>query len=90
MRPFYPPVSPEDLGIKLDEDSENFLDAAEAIETEDAEDFVRLASNFIREKGAPTVRHSLLRKAGILFCRVHVEGGGVNESRVFRLPWLRE
>lgn len=86
-----PALNPEDLGLKLDEDSEDFddADAAEAVDTVDADDLARRAAAVAGQVTRPTVKYALLRKAGILYCKLRVEGPSGVRTAFYRLPWLR-
>lgn len=89
MRQALPFLMPEDLGIDLEEDSEDFtdLEAGTAMETASMEDFVAKMMVFLRTLPEASPKYELRRRAGILYCRVLVEGTDAN--RVFRLPWLQ-
>jgi hypothetical protein len=78
----------EEMGIHLEEDSEDFteLEALMAVETETSNDFVdQLIPIVTGIQGAKPV-YELRRRAGILYCRVLVEPG---VKYLFKLPWLR-
>lgn len=84
-----PALVPEDLGVSLDEDSEGFTDEATAVETDSQEEFAQLAAALVAEVVQPSVRYTLLRKAGILYCRVRVVGPSGVRTRLYRTAWLR-
>jgi hypothetical protein len=80
-----PVLTPEDLGIDLEEDSPDVTEeeVAEAIDTDGAEDFAQkvlvLVGNLVPD-------FELRRRAGILYSRVLYSGQG----RLFRVDWLRK
>lgn len=91
MKP-QPFLVPEDLGIDLEEDSENFTEqeAALAVETESQDDFVAKSVAYIKECENAMPSYELLRRAGILYCRLYGYGAANAERfELFRLPWLR-
>jgi hypothetical protein len=81
-----PALVPEDLGIDLEEDSLDVTDeeVTEAIETSSMDDFVRQASDFIKQVGEQP-HYERRIKAGILYCRILVGG----QRKVIRTDWLR-
>lgn len=85
-RPFQPFMTPEDLGIDLEEDSPDLTEeeTALAVETKSQDDFVEQAKAFI-VSGTGTVRFEQRRRAGILYCRVNVG----SQHRLFQVEWLR-
>lgn len=82
-----PYLLPEDLGIDLEEDSQDFTEeqATSAIETETADEFVHLVSEFVKEVGGGTPRYELKRRAGVLYSCVSVG----DRRRTFRARWLK-
>ncbi len=82
-------MTAEDLGIDLEEDSENFTqeEADKAEETLTQDEFVSKAGIFLRGYPGKQPHYELRRRAGILYCRVLVEGA--DASCVYQLPWLR-
>lgn len=84
-----PALVPADLGLDLDQDSEGFNDEATAVETESQDDFARKAAALVAEVTQPAVTYTLLRKAGILYCRVHVVGPSGVRTQLYQMPWLR-
>lgn len=83
-----PFLAPEDLGIDLEEDSEDVTDeeVAEAVDTDDREAFVKAVTEFIRGVGPHQARVELRRKGGILYCRASVD----SQRRLFKVDWLRK
>lgn len=83
-----PVLTPEDLGIVLEEDSSDLTaeEAAGAVDTSSAEDLSTKVSEFVREAGSGVIHHELRRRAGILFSRIRYEDG---PSRLFQVEWLR-
>jgi hypothetical protein len=83
-----PPLLPEDLGINLEEDSEDVTEGelAAAIETDSLQDFADKARVFAgsRPQG-DEIGYALRRKGGILYCRLSCTGA----TQLFRLEWLR-
>jgi hypothetical protein len=89
-----PFLTPEDLGIKLDEDSEDVsdLDFEQAVFTESIEEFSKLLSLLIEQsKEEPFIveryfpKYALRRKCGVLLCRVAVG----SRTQLFRIDWLQ-
>ena len=80
-----PVLTPEDLGLELEEDSEDFTEeeAASATDTDSVEDFASKVKDFV-SGGVP--QFELRRRAGILYSRVSLQEGA---SRSFRVDWLR-
>ncbi len=80
-----PAITPEDLGLELEEDSEDLteVEVEGAIDTESESDFANKVVNFV-SGGVP--KFELRRRAGILYSRVSIQGG---TSRTFRIDWLR-
>lgn len=90
MFPKAPALSFEDLGIDLEEDSEDLTEqeVETAIDTDNAGDFSAKVMGFIDDnhgRGVPI--HELRRRAGILFSRTRFEEG---PSLVLRIEWLRK
>lgn len=87
-----PFLTPEDLGIKLDEDSEDVsdLDFEQAVLTESIEEFSKLLSLFLMQARAQcpqglNPKYELRRKSGVLLCRVRIS----THSQLFRVNWLQ-
>lgn len=78
----------EEMGIHLEEDSEDFteLEALMSVETETADDFVDHLIRIITGLQGVKPGYELRRRAGILYCRVLLEPG---VKYLFKLPWLR-
>jgi len=84
-----PAITPEDLGVDLEEDSEDFTEEERtlAVDTLNAEDFAAKLLQATKEANSIGVpKHELRRRAGILFSRVTFENG---VKAVFRIDWLR-
>jgi hypothetical protein len=83
-----PQLTPEDLGINLEEDSPDVTDeeVQQAIETDNRADYVRKVVSYVKDidPKAP-VEVGLRRKGGIYFCRVVVCG----KSQLFYAEHLR-
>jgi len=82
-----PFLQPEDLGIDLEEDSPDLTDeeVSQAIETDSMDDFVRRASDFVKECLPVEPRYERRIRSGILFCRILVG----DHQRIFRTEWMR-
>jgi hypothetical protein len=80
-----PILSPEDLGIDLEEDSTDVGDdeVANATMTDDTQDFTEKVVGFV---GNQTPTFELRRKSGILFSRVSLDDG---QRRLFNVEWMR-
>jgi hypothetical protein len=83
-----PQLTPEDLGLTLEEDSSDVTEeeVQQAVETEGKEDYVRKVVAYVKsiDLDAP-VEIGLRRKGGILYCRVVVNG----RSQLFYVEHLR-
>lgn len=83
-----PILTPEDLGLDLEEDSPDVSeeDVSNAIETDTETDFQGKVVQFItRQSVTGSVSFDLRRKGGILFCCMKV--GDLRQF--FRTEWLR-
>jgi len=82
-------VTPEDLGIDLEADAEDFTaeEAEAALDTSTLDDFVAKVRELLQNTPGG-VRYEQRRRAGILYCRVYV---GIEDSTcsVFRTSWLQ-
>lgn len=77
------PLTPEELGITLDEDTPDF-EPVDSIPTETRAEFETKVTSWLKGSTG-RVGVTLLRKTGILYCRVEVEG----DTALFTLPWLQ-
>jgi hypothetical protein len=83
-----PLLTPEDLGIELEEDSEGVTseEVQDAIETKTLEDFVAKAKDVVLRSPEVEPVFSLKRKGGILYGRLIL--GEV--FTYFQVDWLRK
>lgn len=78
----------EELGVDLEEDSEDFTseEASSSIETESSKDFADQVVGHLLSLDQAKPTYELRRRAGILYCRLLIERA---ETRVFKLLWLQ-
>lgn len=83
-----PFLTPEDLGIDIEVDSEDVTteEVQGAIETDTLEDFVAKAKEVVLRSQGPEPVFSLKRKGGILYGRLAL---GENVT-YFKAEWLRK
>jgi hypothetical protein len=81
-----PILTPEDLGIDLEDDSADVGDdeVLGALYTDGIDDLTTQVKEFVGTK-APTFE--LRRKSGILYSRVSLEDG---QRRLFNIEWMRK
>lgn len=87
-RTVHPFLTPEDLGIDLEEDSTDITDedVAGATDTDNESDFVQKATAFLVENNPPSgYGVKMRRKGGILYVQYLV--GGV--KTLFKTEWMR-
>lgn len=78
-------MSLEEMGISLEEDTPDF-EPVGAVETESREDFIEQTLTLLQSSMDYTAQFTLLRKAGILYCRM---GEETKKTCLFSLPWLK-
>lgn len=85
------PLTLSDLGIDLDEDSEDLHDEEilTAVDTDDTADFEEKLTNYLRREkecgnlGTPLFERRI--RTGIYYCRVSIG----SEKQLFRMGWMR-
>lgn len=82
-----PILTPEDLGIDLEEDSTDVGDdeVLGAVDTDNLQDMTDKVKDFVGTQTAPTFE--LRRKSGILYSRVSLGDG---QRRLFNIEWVRK
>lgn len=85
-RPSVPFLSLEDLGVELEEDSEDFTqeEAEAATDTESLEDFTK---KLLSSATSPVTKAELRRRSGILYSRITLEAG---TTLAFKIEWIRK
>lgn len=82
-----PALTPEDLGIDLEEDSTDVTDeeVSAAVDTDGLQDLSAKIQHFLG--GQAPASFELRRKAGILYSRVTLGSG---QRRLFNIEWIRK
>jgi hypothetical protein len=80
-------LTPEELGLDLEEDSEDITDedVEEATDTDDVEDFTRKALSFSRLES--NIHAKIRRKSGVLYTIFENE---IGNRLVLRTEWFRK
>ncbi len=81
----FTPLTLKEMGISLEEDTPDF-EPVDATETESKDDFVEKVLIVLQSSMDYAAQFTLLRKSGILYCRMGVEG---QKTCLFSLPWLK-
>jgi hypothetical protein len=85
-----PFLTPEDLGIDIEVDSEDVTETEflEAVETDSSGDFVVRAKRMVESLGGGPYSFELKRKGGILYSKMIYNDG--NNVTFFKVEWLRK